>query len=520
MATIDGSTLDRDLSLEADVAIVGAGAGGGVAADVLSGRGLSVIVIEEGPYRTSDDFHMRETEAYPELYRACGGQWDAAAAIRILQGRCVGGSATVNWTTAMRAPDPTLQYWAAAFGVEGLGSDALDPWYKAINAHMPMADWGIPPNANNAILEAGARKLGWHFAPVKRNVDGCVNLGYCGLGCPVGAKRGALEVAIARAIAAGARLVCNVRVDRVRVASRDSSRLNALECSALAADDRLPTGRRVSVRARHYVLAAGAIHSPALLLRSGAPDPHRRLGKRTCLQPACASVAVMPDTVAAWSGAPQSIDSDHFLWRDGVTGAVGYRIEVIPLQPALAATALAGFGQSHSALMAQYPRLHMQAASLRDGFVPESPGGTVHLDGERAVLEYGLSDYLRSGIRDAYLSMAECQFAAGAERVTPIHTGATFHNSWSVTQAAITALNAGARGALLFSTSASGGCAMGRDPRRSVVSSDGRHHYLENLSVMDASVFPTSLGAPPAWTIYALAARQATALAKELGALR
>jgi choline dehydrogenase-like flavoprotein len=61
-----------------------------------------------------------------------------------------------------------------------------------------------------------------------------------------------------------------------------------------------------------------------------------------------------------------------------------------------------------------------------------------------------------------------------------------------------------------------GGCAMGRDARDSVVSQDGRHHQLANLSVHDASIFPTSLGANPQVSIYSQAARCSTALAAEL----
>jgi choline dehydrogenase-like flavoprotein len=56
-----------------------------------------------------------------------------------------------------------------------------------------------------------------------------------------------------------------------------------------------------------------------------------------------------------------------------------------------------------------------------------------------------------------------------------------------------------------------GGCAMGSDPRQAVVNEAGRHHQVANLSIHDASIFPTSLGANPQLTIYALAARASTA---------
>ncbi|MBV8584474.1 MAG: FAD-dependent monooxygenase, partial [Candidatus Eremiobacteraeota bacterium] len=67
---VDASTIDRDLHLEADVAIVGTGAGGGIAAEILSQAGLHVVMIEEGPLKSSSDFHMLEREAYPTLYQS------------------------------------------------------------------------------------------------------------------------------------------------------------------------------------------------------------------------------------------------------------------------------------------------------------------------------------------------------------------------------------------------------------------------------------------------------------------
>ena len=56
---VDASTLERDADLEADVVIVGTGAGGGTAAEILSDAGLTVILIEEGPLATARDFRMR-----------------------------------------------------------------------------------------------------------------------------------------------------------------------------------------------------------------------------------------------------------------------------------------------------------------------------------------------------------------------------------------------------------------------------------------------------------------------------
>ncbi len=92
----DASRLAADVEIEADVAIVGTGAGGGVSAEILSAAGLSVVLLEEGPLRGSHDFRMREADAYPDLYQESAARKTRDKAINILQGRCVGGSTTVE----------------------------------------------------------------------------------------------------------------------------------------------------------------------------------------------------------------------------------------------------------------------------------------------------------------------------------------------------------------------------------------------------------------------------------------
>ncbi|MET0855369.1 MAG: GMC family oxidoreductase, partial [Telluria sp.] len=65
-----------------------------------------------------------------------------------------------------------------------------------------------------------------------------------------------------------------------------------------------------------------------------------------------------------------------------------------------------------------------------------------------------------------------------------------------------------------------GGCGMSPDPRLGVTGPDGRYHGVRNLSVHDGSLFPTSIGANPQLTIYAVTARLADALARVLARAR
>ena len=197
---IDASILERDLSLEADVVIVGTGAGGGIAAETLSEAGLSVIMVEEGPLRTAREFHMSEAEAYPDLYQDSAARKTKDKAINILQGRCVGGGTTVNWTSSFRTPPATLAYWARALHLDGFAVEDLAPWFTRMETRLSIAPWDMAPNANNDALARGAAAIGIRTGTIRRNVTGCVNLGYCGMGCPIDAKQSMLATTIPAAL--------------------------------------------------------------------------------------------------------------------------------------------------------------------------------------------------------------------------------------------------------------------------------------------------------------------------------
>ena len=153
--THDASRLAQDLALEADVAVIGSGAGGATSAQMLSAAGFKVLLIEEGPLKTSNDFHLLESEAYASLYQEGLGRMSKDGAITILQGRAVGGTTLVNWTSSFRTPPQTLVHWASAHGVTGLGEDELRPWFERMEQELGITPWALPPNANNDVL-AGA----------------------------------------------------------------------------------------------------------------------------------------------------------------------------------------------------------------------------------------------------------------------------------------------------------------------------------------------------------------------------
>lgn len=502
-------------TMQCDVAIVGSGAGAGITAQLLVDAGLDVLIIEEGPLRSSRDFRQLESEAYPQLYQESAARKTADKAINILQGRCVGGSTTVNWTSSFRTPAATLAWWRGRYTLPDLTEAALAPWFEQAERLLGIERWALPPNENNALLRRGADKLGIATGIIHRNVRACWNLGSCGMGCPTNAKQSMLVTTIPHALQAGARLLVETRVQRLEL---QQGRVQALLAEAVAPDGSVRAGSSVRIQARHVVVAGGAINSPALLLRSQAPDPHRRLGKHTTLHPVVLSSAVFAHQVKPWQGAPQTVFSDHFLELDPIDGPIGYKLEAPPVHPIIFASTSTGFGAELAEDLRALDRTHALLALLRDGFHAEAPGGEVKLASDgRPVLHYPLSTPLLEAARRAFLSMAELQFAAGAERVRLAHELAVPYHSWGEARVAIAQLPMQPLLVRLASAHVMGGCGMAGRPEQGVVRPDGRHWQIENLSVHDGSLFPTSIGANPQLSIYGLVNMLATKLARELG---
>jgi choline dehydrogenase-like flavoprotein len=228
--------------------------------------------------RSSSDFRMREADAYPELYQESAARKTADKAINILQGRCVGGSTTVNWTSSFRTPPAVFAFWQRQFGLQQLSVEAMSSWFAVMEHKLWVRAWETPPNQNNKVLVAGAEKLGIPVGAIKRNVKGCWNLGYCGMGCPTNAKQSMLVTTIPAALNRGATLYTRLRAERLRFAG---SRVSALDCLALRP--------MASIR-----LASACNCAPATSSSPAAPSAARR----------CCCAAAFPTPIGCSASAP------------------------------------------------------------------------------------------------------------------------------------------------------------------------------------------------------------------------
>jgi choline dehydrogenase-like flavoprotein len=154
----DAAALQSDLTLNADVVIVGTGAGGGFTAEVLTLAGLSVVMIEEGRYHTARTFVQNEAQALPALYQEAGAQRTKDQAITVLQGRSVGGGTTVNWTTCLSPPEQTLAHWRDVHGLTQMSPQELAPYLAQVRERLNVNPWTeVPPTATTTCWRKAAR---------------------------------------------------------------------------------------------------------------------------------------------------------------------------------------------------------------------------------------------------------------------------------------------------------------------------------------------------------------------------
>ncbi|QSQ13811.1 GMC family oxidoreductase [Myxococcus landrumensis] len=498
-----GDELTEDTTLTCDVCVVGSGAGGSVLGLELAKRGLDVVMLEEGGYHTRRDFDLNEAKAYSTFYQEGGNRATDDLAISIFQGRTVGGGTTINWCACFRTPPEILERWRDVHGVKGLDTAALTPHWDWLEERLSIRDWPIEQaNRNNRILWDGLGALGYSRGTVKRNVRACAALGACGVGCPTDAKQSMLVTLIPEAVEKGMRLYANASVRHV---STQGTRVTAVHADVLDPATSRPTGKRLTVKAKVTAVCGGAINSPGLLLRSQLTG-RGNVGKRLFLHPVVISQARFRERVEAYSGAPLTVYSRQFIDRG--PGKLGWLLEVPPLMPLQSAVALSGFGVEHQEHMASLPHANALISICLDGVQPGDEGGSVALRDAREYtrfkIRYPLRDFHWEGFREALKVSARIQFAAGAEQVMSPHSRPVVMRG----EKDIALLDRAPYSPLecsVVSAHQMGGCAMGGSPETSVVDSTLRYWDLDNLFVVDGSVFPTALGVNPMETILGVA---------------
>jgi choline dehydrogenase-like flavoprotein len=468
-----------------DVCIIGSGAGGAPVARALAEAGARVAVLEDGPAVDPAEFTGSPRDMTARLYRD-GGQTATLGTPPIVLplGRAVGGTTLVNSGTCFRAPEAVRRRWRDELGLEDLDLDAP---YAQVERELHVGRVPEELAGRNALIaRRGAEALGWSGRFLDRNARGCQGSGVCAFGCPTGAKQHTGQTYMRWAADAGATVHAGTRVTRI-----DIRRGRARGVEATTRD-----GRRLRLDADRVVVAAGTLHTPGLLVRSGVRSPH--LGRNLSIHPATAAWALMDEEVDMARGVPQSYCVDQFA-------AEGLMLEGIAGPPDYLALAVPYSGPRHRELMLQYRHVAQFGLMVSDTSRGRVLTGRLARRAGRPVVRYDLNPRDTATVHRGIVRLARLLFAAGARRVfVPVGRVPELRDGDTRPLERLTPTPGELK---LMAFHPLGTARAAARPQDGVVDGDLQVHGVERLHVCDGSAVPTALGVNPQLTIMALATR-------------
>ncbi len=491
--------ISTDIVEDADVCIIGSGAGGAVVAKELAEQGLRVVLLEEGGYYTSRDFVKKPSEITKLLYREAGSTIAVGIpAIMIPLGRCVGGTTVINSGTCFRTPPSVLRHWVREFGFSQLSPEKLNPYFEKVEKIINVTE--TPENllgGSGRLIKRGAEKLGYKSGPISRNVKNCEGCGVCAFGCPTDAKQAMHVSYIPLASQYGAKIYSNCRAERLIFSD---GLLSGVEGAFLNNEDK--PFKRIRVNSKVTVISAGAILTPVFLKRNKILKRSKHLGKHLHIHPATRVVAMFDEVVEGWKGVPQSFGIEEFFNQ-------GIMLEGFFVPPGVGASTLPFVGMRHKEIMARFKHIACFGVMISDtteGKVTIDYRGNpfvsywINRDDTRKILK-GIATiaevFLSAGAREVYTGLVDVPIVKTERDINVLYRSKIQPSHLE-----------------LMAFHPMGTARMGNDISDSVVNEYCETHEIKNLYIIDASIFPSSLGVNPQLSIMAFATYAAEHIAK------
>jgi len=481
-------------TLSADVVVIGSGAGASILALGVARDGRDVLMIERGNYVDPAQFSEDEAEMLGRLYADGALQLTRTFDFQVIQGSCVGGSTVVNNAVCFDLPEHVRERWNDVPLRAGLDLGRLQKSFEHVRSLIGVERQPVKPlnPSGESLFAKGIRELSLQTSPnrfdiVEANIHECLGCGYCNIGCKYGRKLSMLDRVLPetqrlnRGGREALRIVAGCEAEKIRAAGR---RITSVTC-------RFADGRRIDVRGNTFVVAAGAISSSLLLLRSGIGGSV--VGKNVAFNMGSPMTAAFEQVVDAYAG----LQISHYL---EVEPHQGYVLETWFNPPVAQALSMPGWFEDHFRNMLRYNR--MAATGVLVGTESNAQVRFGGLTGREIDYKPTPGD-LEKLVKGLTLT-ARIYLAAGASSVMP----STFRYFEFKNEKELDGLRELVRDSTDLTVGTGhpqGGNAMSENPARGVVDPQFRVFGYENLFVCDASVFPSSIGVNPQLTVMALA---------------
>lgn len=463
----------RSLPKQSEYLVVGSGASGATHARELARRGHQVLILEEGQKYSSADFGKSLYQAMCHLFRDGGiSAMRGRSVIALLQGRTAGGSTVINGAISHPLPEAVYREWARDPGIrESFSFDTLtkisNQLWKELRISARAEEIALP-------LKQALNELGWDYQAAARSAPDCLSSGRCLQGCPTGSKLSMEKLFLPQAIQHGAQLYPKVHVEEILWDGNHAK-------GVLVSTER---GKIPVLANRGVVLAAGALESPAILMRSGLSLPS--LGKHFRCHLSVSVSGLLPRPRLEIEGRPQRCE----VFCEPSQG-IKLASQLVPDE--IMFSRLPVLGNAIRNYQSRTQNLTSWVATIAS----DAPG-KIALDSRgRPWVTFEPSQNDLQKIRTGVERLGQLLFSLGAEMVFPPLTRGPF--SWSSPQEmqSLNQIPRDPREFWITTTHLFGGCRMGSHPQTSVVSAEFKVHGTSGLYVVDASVFPSPLGVNP-----------------------
>ncbi|WP_299011343.1 GMC family oxidoreductase [uncultured Shewanella sp.] len=468
-------THDFTDDLTYDFAIIGSGPSGSVLAHYLTKAGARCVMLEAGKGLNKQTYPSNELHANSQLMWNGGMDTSKDAQLLFLRGKVLGGGSVVNQCLLDRFDALALNDWRAQSNVSWHELTEFERHYDEVESHFALHHFTSNEHQTNAkLFMQGLDKCGMQWSPLRRGQSQC-GLNHdtgqandcmqCLGGCVRDSKQSMPVTFLKKARAQGLNVLTDFHVAQV---------IHGQHFVSIYGHQ---LGQVRNIRARHCILAAGAIGTTELLLKSGFLPALPALGQGFTCHPQRMNIGLFDEVVDAHKGTFQSVKSDDPSFREQ-----GFKLENVFAGPIAISMLKPGFGREHQDFVQQYRHMACIEVAVRD-----ATAGQILLNNQGKLV-------IDKRLNQADLKRIQAGLNAVDRVFDAVKAKSVLKSPFSI-------------GLHLM-----GGCTMGDTPRSSVVNSDFGVWKHNRLSIADSSIFPNAPGINPSLTIMAMAHKASESL--------
>ena len=471
-----------------EVAVIGSGAGGGIAANLLNEK-YEVGIFDKGNF--PNGVTNNETFGYHNFYETNAIQQTRGYKVQLLAGMGIGGGTSINWTTSLRTPDNILSEWDSLTKQNNyFNSDqfkkSLD--YVSEKLNVDVANNKIPQKEIKLAQGLELNNTSYKVIPRNTNDPQCLESGFSTFGHSDGNINSSYKSWLSKDKFNEDSIYSNTHIKSLSISKGRATHINIEN-----------NGKSFSVEVNKVVLASGSLNTPKILLNSGYKNKH--LGQHLKLHPVSGVAGKFSELQNPWAGSMQGIYSDDNLF---MKDNYGYLLEGLPMHPSLFFPFFPNNKDKFEDFISSY---NYWSGSIV--LTSDTSSGSIINKNPQHLWKYNLNNFDHGNLLHGIESLIMANYLAGAEEIM-VATSPTMHwkkdsseNIESFIDKVRKVRNEPFR-ILLGSAHQMGTARIHPNPSEGVVDLNGKVHGLDNVYITDSSTFPRCSGVNPMITIQAM----------------